>query len=632
MCGLPKPGTETMLALQARDLTISARIDGALVPAIRSLSFDLAPGKILGLVGESGAGKTMIGRAIGQLLPPGFAITAGSLLFDGEDLVTMAPARRRYLLGRAIAFIPQAPMTALNPVRTIGAQFDEHLARLGQRSRQERRRHALAMLTAARLQHGEELLAQHPHQLSGGMCQRVLIASAFASNPRLVIADEPTTALDATMHAPILRLIAEMQREHGTAVIFITHDLRLAAQLCDDVIVMYAGRAVESGPARTVLSRPAHPYTRCLQLANPSMREERRALYVLPEQMPSLRQLQTMTGCSFAPRCPLASEECRRSEPCEAIVAAGHQALCIRAGSTPRISTTRRAFAVEHTAERPVLQVENLAKRYMSRHGLFQQVRTVFAVRNASFTLAESEFVALVGESGSGKTTLAKLLVGLEQPSSGNILFNGEDLNDSSLRNRARRAMTVQMVFQDPQSALNPRRRIGRIVTQAMEAGNRHAGWDERLKRTRELLAEVGMTDDFASRLPGQLSGGQRQRVNIARALCSIPKVLIADEIVSGLDVSIQAQLLNLLARLRTELGFAMLFISHDLSVVRHLCSRVLVMYRGEIVERGTIDDVFANPRHPHTQALLSSVPPDEPSEKWPLLEANWSGQGTVQP
>jgi peptide/nickel transport system ATP-binding protein len=611
-----------MLTLQARELTISARIDGTLVPAIRSLSFDLAPEKILGLVGESGAGKTTVGRAIAQLLPPGFAVTAGALLFDGEDLLSMPPTRRRALLGRDIAFIPQAPMTALNPVKTIGAQFDEHLTRLGHRDRNERRRHALTMLTAARLPNGDQLLGRYPHQLSGGMCQRVLIASAFASNPRLVIADEPTTALDVTIHAPILRLIADMQREHGTAVIFITHDLRLAAQLCDEVIVMYAGHAVESGPARPVLSTPAHPYTRCLQLANPPMNAERRALYVLPDQMPSLRQLRTMTGCCFAPRCPLATEECRRNDPPELTVADRHTAACFRANATATIFTAQQAFIIPGASQNPVLQVENLTKQYTMGRRLFSEAASITAVKDASFSIAENEFVALVGESGSGKSTIAKMLVGLEQPSGGRVLINGEDLTDPAARNGARRALAVQMVFQDPQSALNPRRRVARIVTQAMEAGSRHTSWDDRLKRARALLAEVGMADDFDWRLPGQLSGGQRQRINIARALCNIPKLLVADEIVSGLDVSIQAQLLNLLARLRTELGFAMLFISHDLSVVRHLCSRVLVMYRGEIVEQGPVAKVFAEPQHPHTQALLSAVPPDEPEAAWSPLQA----------
>ena len=612
-----------MLTLQARELSIAARLDGKSVSAIRSISFDLAPGKILGLVGESGAGKTMVGRAIAHLLPAGFAVTDGALLFEGADLLAMAPARRRALLGRAIAFIPQAPMTALNPVKTIGAQFDEHLARLGGQHRKGRRDRALAMLAAASLQHGEELLTQYPHQLSGGMCQRVLIASAFASNPRLIIADEPTTALDVTMHPPILRLIADMQREHGTAVIFITHDLRLAAQLCNDVIVLYAGRAVERGPAHAVLSRPAHPYTRCLQLANPSMGGERRGLYVMPEQMPSLRQLHTMSGCHFAPRCPLASDECRRGQPPETTAAVGHAAACFRAGATSSIGTTQPAFAIPKSTERPILRVENLAKRYAIGRGLFKNGAAITAVKDASFSIAENEFVALVGESGSGKSTIAKMLAGLEQPSGGRILLNGEHLTDPSRPNHAHRAASVQMVFQDPQSALNPRRRVTRIVTQIMEAGHRHASWEERLERTRELLAEIGLPADCAARLPGQLSGGQRQRVNIARALCSLPKLLIADEIVSGLDVSIQAQLLNLLARLRVELGFAMLFISHDLSVVRHLCSRVVVMYRGEIVEQGAVEQVFADPQHPHTRALLASVPPDEPGATWPLLPAN---------
>ncbi|HZC55692.1 MAG TPA: ABC transporter ATP-binding protein [Xanthobacteraceae bacterium] len=609
-----------MLALKAKDLEVSARIDGDIVPAIRALSFDLAPGKILGLVGESGAGKSMVGRTIAQLLPPGFAVTAGSLLFEGEDLVQMAPARRRALLGRAIAFIPQAPMTAFNPVMSIGAQFDEHLARFGEADGKARRARAVAMLEAARLPRAADLLRQYPHQLSGGMCQRVLIAMAFASNPRLVIADEPTTALDVTLHPPILRLIADMQREHRTAVIFITHDLRLAAQLCDDVTVMYAGRAVESGAARAVLSAPAHPYTRCLQLANPTMQAKRRALYVIPDQMPSLRQLKVMRGCHFAPRCPLVVEDCRRAEPVSTALGAGRSAACFQAAVSERIDAREPAPVMAHASTPPVLQVEGLQKTYTMGGTLFGGVHSVTAVQKASFSIAENEFVAMVGESGSGKSTIAKMLVGLEQPSAGRIVLNGEDLAGRSLRGGMRRAAAVQMVFQDPQSALNPRRRVASIVTQAMEAGSRHASRDERLVRTRELLAEVGLPADFAGRLPSQLSGGQRQRVNVARALCNIPKVLVADEIVSGLDVSIQAQLLNLLARLRAELGFAMLLISHDLSVVRHLCSRVLVMYRGEIVEAGDVETVFANPQHPHTRALLGSVPPDEPEASWSAL------------
>jgi dipeptide transport system ATP-binding protein len=326
-----------------------------------------------------------------------------------------------------------------------------------------------------------------------------------------------------------------------------------------------------------------------------------------------------MSGCHFAPRCPLVVANCRQAEPPNVAIANGHRVACIRATEAENIATTDALAATTENSQRTVLQVDKLQKRYAIGDGLFGGARTVEAVKDASFSIAENEFVALVGESGSGKSTIAKLLVGLEQASGGRILLNGDDLTDPSLRHSAERA-SVQMVFQDPQSALNPRRRVASIVTQAMEAGTRHATWEERLKRTGELLAEIGLAADFATRLPGQLSGGQRQRVNIGRALCNIPKVLIADEIVSGLDVSIQAQLLNLLARLRSELGFAMLFISHDLSVVRYLCSRVLVMYRGEIVEQGPVETVFANPQHAHTRALLSSVPPDDPQSPWPAL------------
>jgi peptide/nickel transport system ATP-binding protein len=596
--------------LEARDLTVSTTIDGAVLPVIRGLSFRLSAGRILGLVGESGAGKTMVGRAIAQLLPRGFQVTGGTLSFDGRDLTRMSGRERRALLGREIAFIPQAPLTALNPVLTIGRQFDEHLARQGIRRHRDRRERAVSMLASVQLPEPSSLLDRYPHQLSGGMCQRVLIALAFASNPRLVIADEPTTALDVTLHARIIELIAQMQQSHGTALIFITHDLRLAARLCDEIMVMYAGRAVERGPGRLVLSAPAHPYTRCLELANPSMTAQRRALYLLPEQMPSLRQLAGLTGCHFAPRCPIAISQCRQTEPPDAATGADHTAACFRVADTADISTSAAApvAATIALAPHPVLNVEALSKSYAGSRSLFGSTTEVLAVQNAAFTISPNEFVGLVGESGSGKSTIAKLLVGLESPSAGRIVLNGEDVTDPSPQSRRLRTSAIQMVFQDPQSALNPRRRVASIVTQAMEAGSRHTTWHERIERAKTLLAEMGLSSEFAARYPAQLSGGQRQRINIARALCNVPKLLVADEIVSGLDVSIQAQLLALLARLQSEFGFAMLFISHDLAVVRHLCSRVLVMYRGEIVERGPVEAVFANPQHPHTRALVNAA------------------------
>jgi peptide/nickel transport system ATP-binding protein len=607
----PDSNLQTSSVLEARDLTVGTRIDGVSVPVIRDLSFRIAPRRILGLVGESGAGKSMVGRAIAQHLPGGFAITAGSLTFEGEELSSMPASRRRELLGRAIAFIPQAPMSALNPVLTIARQFDEHLAHQSIGGRAQRRARALAMLSSAQIGDPPRVMDSYSHQLSGGMCQRVLIAMAFASQPRLVVADEPTTALDVTIQARIVELIAHMQRQHGTALIFITHDLRLAASLCDEIIVMYAGRAVEHGPARAVLSAPAHPYTRCLQLANPESGSRRRALYLLPEQMPGLRQLRDISGCCFAPRCPIASKACREIEPPNAAVSTDHLAACIRPEITPQIAPQPRQSHPGVVSIRPVLEVAGVSKRYALARSVFARSMAIDAVRNATLRIAENEFVGLVGESGSGKSTLARLLVGLELPSAGRIVLNGKDVTSASAAARALRIATVAMVFQDPQSALNPRRRVASIVTQAMEAASRPASREERLERARALLSDMGLGADLVTRYPAQLSGGQRQRINIARALCNVPKLLIADEIVSGLDVSIQAQLLNLLARLRDELGFAMLFISHDLYVVRHLCSRVLVMYRGDIVEQGPTEAIFANAQHPHTRALLAAVPAD---------------------
>jgi len=597
--------------LEARDLTVTARMNGMLMPVLREVSFRLGPGRILGVVGESGAGKSMIGRAIAHLLPSGFAITRGCLQFEGQNLAQIGHRQRRALLGRAIAFIPQGPLSALNPVRTIGRQLDEHLTHLGIRRRAERRERALTMLSAARLSDPSHLLDRYPHQLSGGMCQRVLIAMAFASNPRLVIADEPTTALDLTIQARIVDLIAQMQRQYATALVFITHDLRLAAHLCDEIMVMYAGRAIEYGPARAVLSAPAHPYTRCLQLANPAMSAQSRALYLLPEQMPSLRELSHLSGCHFAPRCPAAIAECRRSEPPIISQGANHWAACIRAQVAAQIVAQPALPGVNRDAlsAQSMLQVENLHKRYTIARRMLGSATEITAVRNVEFSIAANELVGLVGESGSGKTTLARLLMGLEHPSAGRIVLDGEDVTDCSAQARQVRIASIQMAFQDPQSALNPRRLVASIVTQVMEAGTRPAAWDERLARAKALLGDLGLSGELAMRYPAQLSGGQRQRINIARALCKLPKILVADEIVSGLDVSIQAQLLHLLLGLRDEFRFAMLFISHDLSVVRYLCSRVLVMYRGEIVEQGPTESIFARPQHPHTRALLSAVP-----------------------
>jgi peptide/nickel transport system ATP-binding protein len=602
-----------MDTLSAKDVAVTAA-NGS-IPVIQDLNFTLAPGRILGLVGESGAGKSMVGRAVAQLLPTGFAVTRGELMFDSQDLVRMPFEKRRELLGREIAFVPQEPLSGLNPVLTIGQQIDEHLARLRIGHARARHERALAMLDAVHLKQGADLLDKYPHQLSGGMCQRVLIAMAFSGQPKLLVADEPTTALDATIQARIVQLIAEMQRRDGTSIVFITHDLRLAAQICDDILVLYAGRPAEYGPARRVFARPAHPYTRCLQLSNPAMSGPRRELYALPERMPGLSALKDIEGCLFAPRCPSKIRDCARGLPPFAKIEDNHIAACIRSETTDKISVPALAPADAPDTGTPLLVVEGLSKSFTTNSGFFRRT-AVAAVKDVTFSLHQNEFVGIVGESGSGKSTIARMLCGLERPNQGAIMIARRDVSDGNASSRAHQRAHVQMVFQDPQSALNPRRRVASIVTQALEATG-EADWNQRLARAEALLSEIGLPPEAVQRFPSQLSGGQRQRVNIARALCATPRILIADEIVAGLDVSVQAQLLDLLMRLRRQRGFSMLFISHDLSVVRYLCDRVLVMYRGEIVESGFTSKVFAAPSHPYTRTLLAAVPPDDPSASW---------------
>jgi peptide/nickel transport system ATP-binding protein len=598
------------MLLVADGLTVTARIGAGEVAVVRDVSFTLEPGKILGLVGESGAGKSLIGRVVARLVPDGFSIAAKRLDFAGEDLLTISPERQRALRGDRIAFVPQEPLSALNPVLTIGQQFAEHLARLGV-PRGARRERAAQALAEVRLANADALLDRYPFELSGGMCQRVLIAMAFASDPQLIIADEPTTALDVTTQAHIVLLIRRMQQARNTGLVFITHDLRLAAHLCDEILVLYAGDVVERGPAKAIFEQPRHPYTRALQRATPPLARAGRRLASLPDIMPGLADLGRFPGCRFASRCPIADPACAAAVPPLKEVETDHFVRC-----TPRCAAGI-AFADDERIVLPgagafaeVLRFDAVAKTYGARS------RAVAAVRSSSFSMLAGEAVGIVGQSGSGKSTLARLVMGLEPPSSGRIFLEGFDVTEPKT-GWARRVASAQMVFQDAVSALNPRRRVGALVTQSLEASGRAVSRGDRQLRALSLLRGTGLPADLAPRYPPQLSGGQRQRVNIARALCTRPRLLVADEIVSGLDVSIQAQILNLLLELRREHGVALLFISHDLSVVRYLCERVMVMFEGEIVEDGPTEEVFAAPRHPHTRALLAAVPPDELDKPW---------------
>ena len=573
---------------------------------LRDISLRVAAGQTLGLVGESGAGKSMVGRIVSGLLPPGFRVTRGSLRFGGAELTAEPAAARRARLGRQIAFIPQEPLSALNPLLTVGRQFAEHLARLGV-PRGQRASRAATWLDAVHLPDPAALLRRYPHELSGGQCQRVLIAMAFSSEPSLIVADEPTTALDVVTQSRVMRLLKEQQARHGAAVLLITHDLHLAAALCDQVGVMYAGDMVEHGPAASVLRTPAHPYTRVLRNSVPALHGPMPMLPSLPDQMPGAIALSRLPGCRFAPRCPAHDAACAASLPPWRDAAPGHRVRCATActGADAPVPADPLSRTTVTTAEaRPVLDLADVSLRYQGRRRLFgQRGAAVDAVRGVSLRVAAGEFVGLVGESGSGKSSVARLVMGLAQPTSGQIRLNGEAPHAAALRDQA------QFVFQDPQSALNPRRTVLNLVTQVLEVAGRRVTPAERRQKAAALLRDTGLPPDCMQRVPSQLSGGQKQRVNIARALCVTPQLLVADEIVSGLDVSVQAQILNLLLALGRDLGISLLFISHDLATVRYLCSKVAVMHRGEIVESGDTEAVFAAPQHSYTRELLDAAP-----------------------
>ena len=604
--------------LEAIGLTVSAPGSPERPQVLRDVSFTLRAGATLGLVGESGAGKSMLGRTLARHLPEGFSVDAGTLRFGGEDLLGMPADDHRRLLRARIAFIPQEPTTALNPVLTIGQQLQEHLLQLGV-AKDEWRERATEMLAEVRIHEPAQVLDKYAFQLSGGMCQRVMIAMAFAGDPQLVVSDEATTALDASTQAHIVKLIRSLQQRRGTGVIFVTHDLGLAAHACDELVVLYAGEMAERGPAKRIFTRSLHPYTQALQRANPHLTGARRLLFSLPGQMPGISDFSSLKGCRFQPRCAVATGTCTPHVPAMREVLPEHHVRCVHGASAPEplLAADASDATLLHAprmSEAPFLQVEGLSKTYTPR-GWLRRGTSMHAVKDVSLSIAPGEFVGIVGESGSGKSSLARLVMGLETPSEGRILLNGKALV-ARAEDWERRIASIQMIFQDARSALNPRRRVQSLVTQSMES--RPHLHSDRKARARELVGDVGLAPDMLARFPSQMSGGQRQRVNIGRALCDLPQLLVADEIVSGLDVSVQAQILNLLLRIRREHKISLLLISHDLAVVRYLCSRVLVMHRGVVVESGETEAVFANPTHAYTKSLLAAAPPRDLQVRWP--------------
>lgn len=592
-----------MSLLQVENLAV--RI-GKIAP-VDGVSFGIDGGETFALLGESGSGKSMTALALMRLLPVGGRIAGGAVRFDGKDLASLPESQMRNLRGRGMAMIFQEPQTSLNPVMTIGDQIAEALPADLPRSAQ--RKEVVRLLEEVGIPEPAARMHSYPFELSGGQKQRVMIAQALAGKPKLLIADEPTTALDVTLQAQILQLIKRLARERGMALLLITHDLGVARFMADRVGIMYAGQLVETLPVdrEKGLERAFHPYTRKLMAAVPSLQRAGERLAAIPGRVPPLDQ--PFAGCRFADRCHQAFEPCTTAPPGWSRLDEGHAVRCYLASHAEQ---ERRAEAPEPMrlpgpSRAPVLAVRNLAVTYTQRTGQLFGKQRIAAVDGISFELAAGETLALVGESGCGKTTAAKAILGLTPVSGGAVELEGQQVARLSERRFKPFRRLAQIIFQDPYSSLNPRMRVGDILQEGLDAlavgeasGRRQA--------MSALLEKVGLAPDAVTRYPHEFSGGQRQRIAIARALAVRPKLLICDEPTSALDVSVQAQILNLLADLQREEGLAMLFITHNLAAVGYLAHRVAVMKAGKIVELGPTRDILTRPQHPYTQGLLASV------------------------
>ncbi|MGH3764333.1 MAG: dipeptide ABC transporter ATP-binding protein [Pseudonocardiaceae bacterium] len=604
----------TQPVLSVSDLTVSFPSEGGRVSAVRSLSYQVRAGEVLGIVGESGSGKSVSSLAVMGLLPPQ-AQVSGSIRFQGQELLGRSDTELSQIRGKRIAMVFQDPLSALTPVYTVGDQVAEALLVHGALSRRAAGARAVELLDLVGIPNPAQRANSFPHEFSGGMRQRVVIAMAIANDPDLIIADEPTTALDVTVQAQVLAVLATAREVTGAAIVLITHDLGVVAGFTDRVQVMYAGRTVETGTVEDVFHRPGMPYTRGLLASIPRVDTERGMLVPIEGQPPSLGELGT--GCPFAPRCPLVIEQCHSAEPDLAPVSEGHLCACHRSGeaaTAPLVSGSECHSTVSPSPA--VLRVEHLVRHYPVRKGtiLRRQVGTVRAVDDISFELHEQETLGLVGESGCGKTSTLMEILNLAAPAQGRIEVLGTDVAALDRRRRMQLRRDLQVVFQDPIASLDPRLPVFDLLAEPLSAHRVPPA--EIGRRVPELLTMVGLRPEHAGRYPAEFSGGQRQRIGIARALALEPKVLVLDEPVSALDVSIQAGVLNLLAELQSRLGLALLFVAHDLAVVRHIADRVAVMYLGRIVEIGPVDAVYRAPQHPYTQALLSAIPIPDPAKE----------------
>jgi peptide/nickel transport system ATP-binding protein len=620
--------------LEIEDLRTEIQLRQSVVRAVDGVSLSVRQGECLGIVGESGCGKTMTALSVMRLLPNGGRITGGRITLDGIQIAALTDQAMRQVRGNVVGMVFQDPLTSLNPTMTIGDQIAETVLLHRDAGKKAALDRAVEVLGLVGMPRPAERIGYFPHQLSGGLRQRVMIAMALACEPKLLIADEPTTALDVTISKQILELIDDLRQRLGMAVILVTHDLGVIADRADRVAVMYAGRVVETSGTVPLFANPRHPYTEALFEALPEKAATGQAvkrLYNIPGQPPDLTSLPA--ACTFAPRCRYAQEKCRSEEPALTDRGDSHFYRCFfpvdasppatKNGSAAGPGAAARAASAIPPAngngngngDGTLLRLDRLVKNYPVTAGAVLQRKAgeVSAVADVSFTVPRGTTFGLVGESGCGKTTIGRLIVGLEKATSGGIVLGGDDLAQMSRRERRRRSGEVQLMFQDSYAAMDPRMRVGTLLREPLIAQHQGRRADQQ-RRIFAILDEVGLPAQAVDRYPHEFSGGQRQRLGLARALILRPDMIVADEPVSALDVSIQAQILNLMRDLQHEHGLTYLFISHDLSVVRYMADTIGVMYLGKLVECGPAEDVYSRPVHPYTKGLIDTVPVADPA------------------
>ncbi len=586
------------------------------VCAVDGVSLTIQRGETYALLGESGCGKSMTSFSIMRLLPPSGRVVAGRVLFDGEDLMQLSDGAMRRIRGRRVAMIFQEPMSSLNPVVTIGEQIAESVRlHQGLKGRAVKEK-VVALLNDVGIADSQQRYGDYPHQLSGGMKQRVMIAIALAGEPELLIADEPTTALDVTIQAQVLTLLKRLQQKRGMALLLITHDLGVVSTMADRVGVMYAGQLVEEATREQFITEAKHPYSQKLFESLPDINKREQPLAVIHGAVPSLTE--KFSACRFAARCDFSDDRCHQQLPPWFDLGEGQRARCHRFDSATHSAVNNSTHHLpdqswqknsRDSAATTLLDVKDLKVHFQLRQGIFsRQSGYLYAVDGVSLRLNRGATIALVGESGCGKTTVGKAILQLNRPTGGEVLFAGEDLCQLSEAALRKRRNEFQIIFQDPFSSMNPRMKVAEIIREGMVTLGIGTA-TEQSARIDQLLTQVGLPLEARDRYPHEFSGGQRQRICIARALAVNPRLIICDEPTSALDVSVQAQILNLLKQLQREMGLSYLFITHNLSVVAYLADEVAVMYLGRIVEQGRVDDLLNHPKHPYTQALISAIP-----------------------